>query len=435
MTTLTSDNGRKSIRLKFFLQRHLTAEQKQNLSAAKMVTFLAMESIGEKGEIDLSTAREIEEVANGYTQFFNNDVLVAKITPCFENGKGALAQGLLNGVGYGTTELHVLRPQKEIDARFLYYLTASPIFRRWGEAEMTGAAGQKRVTEEFVRNYRVALPPLEEQRAIAEMLDAETARLDELIAEKERLLALLAEKRRALITRAVTRGLDAAAPVRESGLQWLGDIPEHWDIPPVYARYKVQLGKMLDEKQIRGTHPACYLRNIDVQWGNINTKDLPVMDFDEDDRKAFSLKYGDILICEGGEIGRAAIWREAIDNCYYQKALHRLRPATENDFPDFFVFAMRAMVDTGVFLALSTASTIHHLPAEKLRVIRYPAPPLEEQRAIVDYITAESRKLDDLRDVTKSTVGLLRERRAALIAAAVTGQIDVKQERQKPARQ
>src|SRR5207253_5080350 len=140
-----------------------------------------------------------------------------------ENGKGALARGLLNGVGFGTTELHVLHPRKEVDPRFLYYVTANPIFRQLGEAEMTGATGQKRVPDEFVKNHIVQLPSHNEQRAIADMLDKETARLDELIAEKARLLELLAEKRRALIPRAVTRGLNNAAPLRDTGLKWLGE--------------------------------------------------------------------------------------------------------------------------------------------------------------------------------------------------------------------
>lgn len=101
------------------------------------------------------------------------NVVVAKITPCFENGKGALIRGTLNGIGFGTTELHVLSPGSEIDARYLYYITANDRFRRLGEAAMFGVAGQKRVPEDFVRDYRVPVPPLAQQRAIA---DASTAR-------------------------------------------------------------------------------------------------------------------------------------------------------------------------------------------------------------------------------------------------------------------
>ena len=206
-------------RMRFLTRRGPSDEQRQVLASATQATFLPMESIGEQGELDCSAIREVDDVENGYTRFFDGDVLVAKITPCFENGKGALVRGTLNGVGFGTTELHVLSPGNEIDARYLYYVTASDRFRRLGEAAMFGAAGQKRVPEDFVRDYRVSVPPLARQCAIADYLDRETARLDALIVEKECLLKLLAEKRQALIIRAVTRGLDRDAPGRDSGLK------------------------------------------------------------------------------------------------------------------------------------------------------------------------------------------------------------------------
>ena len=117
--------------------------------------------------------------------FSTGDVLVAKITPCFENGKGALVRGTPERRRLRNSELHVLNLGNEIDARFLYYITVSDRFRRLGEAAMFGAAGQKRVPEDFVRNYRVPVPPLSQQRAIADYLDLETTRLDVLVAEEE----------------------------------------------------------------------------------------------------------------------------------------------------------------------------------------------------------------------------------------------------------
>ena len=284
------------------------------------------------------------------------------------------------------------------------------------------------VATEDVANLLVEDAILGEQRAIADYLDRETARLDALVAAKERVLGLLAEKRRALITRAVTRGLDPRASLRDSGIPYLGEIPEHWETPPVYARFEVQLGKMLDEKKIKGIHLAPYLRNVDVQWGAINIVDLPEMDFDEDDRLRYALRPDDILVCEGGEVGRCALWDGAHSECYYQKALHRVRPVGSKDVAAFFVLVMRAIVDSGQFLLQSSAATIQHLPAEKLRVVRYPAPPFDEQRAIVAYVSVETSKLDALRAATERTIALLKERRAALIAAAVTGAIEIRGE-------
>ena len=195
-------------RLRFLTRRYLSEHRKEILARAKQVTFLPMENIGEQGEIDLSITRDIDDIRSGYTQFFDDDVLVAKITPCFENGKGALVRGTLSGVGFGTTELHVLTPGEELNARFLYYVTASNRFRNLGEAAMFGAAGQKRVPEDFIRDYEVPVPPLARQRAIADYLDRETARLDELAARTRDTVVLLKERRGALVAAAVTGQID-----------------------------------------------------------------------------------------------------------------------------------------------------------------------------------------------------------------------------------
>ena len=150
----------------------------------------------------------------------------------------------------------------------------------------------------------IQLPPLPEQIAIAAFLDRETARIDALVSKKERLIELLQEKRTALITRAVTRGLDPEAPMKDSGVEWLGEIPAHWEIAPVYARYEVALGKMLDTKRISGESLGSYIRNVDVQWDSVNTDDLPQMDFPEQERERYRLQPSDLLVCEGGGGGQ-----------------------------------------------------------------------------------------------------------------------------------
>ena len=192
-----------------------------------------MDAVGELGGLRLDAMRTLDEIGSGYTYFADGDVVVAKITPCFENGKGALAAGLTNGVAFGTTELHVLRPAADLDMRFLFYMTISERFRKLGEAWMYGAGGQKRVPDIFIKDLRVPFPPLGEQRAIAALLDDRTARIDTLIAEKRRLLELLAEKRQAVITHAVTKGLDPTALMKDTGIPWLGDMPAHWEVKRV----------------------------------------------------------------------------------------------------------------------------------------------------------------------------------------------------------
>ena len=146
------------------------------------VSFVAMADVSESGVIDNV---ELRKASTGYTPFAVGDVLVAKITPCFENGKGAHVRGLSTRCGLGSTEFHVLRPRSTTSDRYLYHLTRTSQFRLQGEGLMSGSAGQRRVPTEFFSRYAVRMPPLEEQRRIAEILDT----IDESIQATERVIA------------------------------------------------------------------------------------------------------------------------------------------------------------------------------------------------------------------------------------------------------
>ncbi len=211
---------------------------------------------------------------------------------------------------------------------------------------------------------------------------------------------------------------------KDSDIKWLGGIPAHWIVAPVYARYQVQLGKMLDQKQITGEHLGPYLRNIDVQWNRINTIDLPQMDFPPSSKARFALWPGDLIVCEGGEVGRAAIWRGELDECYYQKALHRLRPYKPSDNPRFFYYTMWNAAKLGVFVAGGNPNTIDHLTADKLRKYRFAFPPFKEQRTIAAFLDRKTTHIDTLIAKKERQIELLQEKRAALISHAVTKGLD-----------
>lgn len=225
---------------RFCMRVNPRAERLRELEPEDEVSFIPMEAVGEYGGLKLDLTRKIGDVGGGYTEFQDGDVVVAKITPCFENGKGALAPSLLNGAAYGTTELHVLRALPEMERRYLFYLAISFAYRKTGEAEMYGAGGQKRVPPEFNKDFRTPIPPLPEQRAIANFLGAETAKLDTLVAKKRALIEKLEEKRTALISLAVTgalppdaaraAGLEPHPRLKPSGVGWLGNVPEHWEV-------------------------------------------------------------------------------------------------------------------------------------------------------------------------------------------------------------
>jgi type I restriction enzyme, S subunit len=401
------------------------------------VSFIPMEAVGENGGLNLDVTRPLGEIGSSYTEFEDGDIVVAKITPCFENGKGALASGLQNGVALGTTELHVLRPLPHLEGRFLFYLTMSSVYRKMGEAEMYGAGGQKRVPHEFNKDFAIPLPPRNEQRVIARFIEAQTARLETLMTTRRELIEKLKEKRTALISRTVTRGLPpkAARPaglkphpkLKPSGIEWLGDIPQHWTTPPLYVRYSIELGKMLNEGRISGDHLVPYLRNIDVQWDRIDLEDLPEMGITPGERERYTVAPGDLLVCEGGEVGRAAIVQTLPQSLGFQKALHRMRPKTASEVQRFMYYTLLWASAAGVFIAEGNPNTIPHLTGEKLRRYRFPTPPPEEQTAIARYLDRETTKIDRMVEKVEAAIERLQEYRTALITAAVTGKIDVRE--------
>ena len=209
-----------------------------------------------------------------------------------------------------------------------------------------------------------------------------------------------------------------------SGVEWLGEIPAHWDLAPVYARYDVALGKMLDAKRVTGESSGRYLRNVDVQWNAINIENLPEMDFPPTERNRYLLRPGDLLVCEGGEVGRTAIWAGELEECFYQKAIHRVRPWSDSENPRFFYFLMHALAKRGVFTAGGNPNTIDHLTAIQLRHYRLPFPGAIEQRAIANHLDRETAKIDALVAKKERLVELLREKRTALITRAVTRGLD-----------
>jgi type I restriction enzyme S subunit len=377
-----------------------------------------MEAIGERGQLDVSTLRDVEDVRNGYSQFLDGDILIAKITPCFENGKGALVTGTLGGVGFGTTELHVLTPDANINGRFLYYVTASPVFRRLGEGCMTGAAGQQRVPEDFVRDYRLPVPAISDQIAIADYLDRETARLDALVASKERLLALLAEKRQAIISRAVTRGVDPHASLRDSGVSWLGEIPAHWETR--------RLAWLFRERDDRG-EPDLPLLEVSINAGVV------LREFSEERIESTAADFNTYKVARRGDVAfnKMRMWQGAVG----------VAPEDGLVSPDYVVAAPTGSLSpeyagmlfrTPAFSA-ECARRSHGIVWDRLRLywdgfreIEVPLPSPQQQAEITARVDSETAKIDALSAATERTIALLKERRAALIAAAVSGAIEVR---------
>jgi len=390
-----------------------------------------MEAVGEQGELSLDHTRPIGQVLTGYTYFSEGDVSIAKITPCFENGKGAIMRGLTGGVGFGTTELIVARARPdETTPEFLDWLFRSPAFRSRGEAAMYGAGGQKRVPDNFVRDFISPGAPLEEQIGIAAFLDRETAKIDALIEEQRRLIALLKEKRQAVISHAVTKGLDPNAPMKDSGIEWLGEVPAHWRVVPLKFLASVQTG--LAKGKDHGdavTVRVPYLRVANVQNGYLNLEDVAEIEVLPADIDRYRLRVGDVLMNEGGDfdkLGRGDVWRGQISDCLHQNHVFAVRPTkvasswlnivNGSDYAQRF-FMLRSKQTTN--LASISSSNLMELPVV--------LPPVDEQAKIEEVVQSARTELDALTGEAQRAIDLLTERRAALISAAVTGKIDVRE--------
>jgi type I restriction enzyme S subunit len=205
----------------------------------------------------------------------------------------------------------------------------------------------------------------------------------------------------------------------------LGSVPQEWPVAAVAHHFDVDLGKMLNPERARGEHMRPYLRVANVQWGEIGTGDLLQMDFPPEERRRYGLRAGDLLVCEGGSWpGRAAIWAGSIQEIYYQKALHRLRPRGSS-LAGWLYYCLMAAERLNVFAVQGNTSTMTHLTREQLRPQRFPFPDIDVQRSTVAELDSAARADDELRRALIRQLALLAERRQALITAAVTGQLDV----------
>lgn len=395
------------------------------------VSFVPMESVQEYGGLSLDQTRPLAEVATGYTYFRDGDVLAAKITPCFENGKGSIADGLVNGIGFGTTELHVLRPCPDLDRRFLFYVTISHAFRRLGAAEMYGAGGQKRVPDDFIRDFRQPIPSSAEQRAIAAFLDRETARIDALVDKKRRQIELLQEKRSALISHAVTKGLDPNAPMKDSGIEWLGQIPMHWEAKRLkFLCMFITSGSRGWARYYSDTGPV-FIRigNLTRDGIDLRTDDLQRVDPPsgaEGDRTR--TRAGDLLISVTAYIGSVAVVPDDLEEAYANQhtALARLRSNAADS--RWVAYCLASASGQQQFRALVYGGTKEGLSLEDVGDLRVILPPIAEQRAVSAYIDEEYMRTQRLIAKIAESMGNLNEFHTALISAAVTGKIDVRGE-------
>jgi len=268
------------------------------------------------------------------------------------------------------------------------------------------------------------IPPLAEQRAIADFLDHETSRIDVLIAKRQRIIGLLDEKRSALITQAVTKGLDPTAPMRDSGIEWIGEIPEGWDVAPVKRAYEVMLGKMLQTvPKSSADRLSPYLKASNIGAQELETAVFDEMYFTPMEMERLLLRPKDVLVIEGGATaGLSVCVGDLGAGLPFQNSINRVRP--RSDFsPRYLFHYLKLIYQLGIVELLCNRSTFTHFTKDKLEAVEIPLPPPARQRAIADFLDRETSRIDQLKSLNQRQIELLKEKRQALITAAVTGKI------------
>jgi type I restriction enzyme, S subunit len=378
----------------------------RNLADDLPVTFVPMAAVdATSGTISNPVVRPLKEVRKGFTPFSNGDVIIAKITPCMENGKAAIAKNLFNGRGFGSTEFHVFRPKEGLLPEYLYHFIRQESFRNDAKAQFAGTAGQLRVPASFLYDYPMPLPPLSEQERIVTRLEELLSDLDAGVASLQRVRAGL-KRYKASVLKAACEG--KLTGVGEDGL------PEGWRWVTVGEVAEHRLGKMLDKEKNKGELRP-YLRNINIRWFTFDLSDIQYMRVLESELESISVKKGDLIICEGGEPGRAAVWNQE-KSFVIQKALHRVR-FTREVVPIFLTYRLSTDAAMGKLEKYFTGSTIKHFTGQSLHNYRFPLPPLEEQHRIVAEV---EQRLESVKAVDAGVEAGLK--RAARLRQAILKQ-------------
>lgn len=379
------------------------------------------------GEVTLRTNRRVEGFTNavvevGYQGVRRGDLVVHSMDAF------AGAVGVSDSDGKASPVVHAYCPAPGVDPRFYAYLLRD--LARGGFVATLAKGIRERSTSFDSWTFRSLVlprPSLDEQSRISDFLDAETAHIDALIAKKRQLTILFDERLETAIHAGISGLLTRPSEQRAcTERAWVSTLPVDWRMAAIGAHFEVQLGKMLSpdvvaQESDEGAVP--YLRNQDVQWDRVVTEGLPRMRLNAAERWKYSLRRGDLLVCEGGEVGRSAIWNGA-EELSFQKAVHRLRPLRAAN-ARFLMYCLRAASWRGLFVAEGNHSTIAHLTAEQLRTHRMPFPDPVEQATIVEVLDKEAARTAMVREKADRQIELLHEHRQALITAAVTGQIAI----------
>jgi type I restriction enzyme, S subunit len=402
----------------------------RGLVGSAAVSFIPMSDVSESGQWTWKQTRTFRSIAAGFTAFEDGDILVAKITPCMENGKGAHATGLQSGIGFGSTEFHILRAKPGADSRFIFQLTQWRNFRKAAESQMVGSAGQRRVPRQFLEEFPIARFSIAEQTQIAEILDT----LDTAIHETEAIIAKLKSVKQGLLHDLLTRGIAANGELRatqaeaphlykDSALGW---IPKEWDVQA--------LGQMLAEPTRNGLYKSSQFHGggpLMLQMGGMFVGEAA--DFHTATRVRvnpselhnFGLMIGDLLFARRSLVfegaGLCVIVRSLPGAATFESSIVRARVVEGTVHPEFVCQFLRGESSKAQRRTLIRQVAVSGVSSADIRQFLIAKPALAEQTAIVESQGISQERIDH----EIALVAKLRRQKSGLMDDLLTGRVRV----------
>ncbi|MDK9352911.1 restriction endonuclease subunit S [Propionibacterium freudenreichii] len=372
-----------------------------SIAPTEQISFVGMAQLDAQSAVATPLdSRSFSSVSKGYTIFNNHDILAAKITPCWENGKIGEAS-LTHPIGVGSTEFHVIRHGKSIDRRYLLHFLRRPEIRTAGQLRMTGSGGQRRVPASFIKELRIPLPPLDEQRRIAAILD----QADAIRAKRHQTLNHL-------------ESLPAAI--------FLKNFHEdsHDEYTPLSNLADIASGITKGRRTSDPTRPVPYLAVYNVQAGHLKMDFVKTINATTEEIDRYSLHSGDLVLTEGGDpdkLGRGTVWRDELPLCLHQNHIFRVR--VRPDIPlhsDFLSAFMASSTARKYFLRAAKQTTgIASINMRQLRALPVRLPPITLQKLFVD----ELNKINAQRSRVKAALARDDELFASLQSRAFKGEL------------
>lgn len=357
------------------------------------------------------------ETISKYTVVAPDDIMINGLNLNYDFISQRVAQVRENGV---ITSAYVsLRPTSLACSRYYTYFLKSMDFKKMFHGMGTGI----RLTLSYneLKNQFIPFPSIAEQQAIADYLDTATAKIDEAIAQQQKMIDLLNERKQIIINNAVTKGLNPGAPMKDSGVDWIGEIPEHWEITKLKKKSKIILGKMLSNAPGNKYEYFCAK---DVHYGCADDSDLKQMFFSDTEREQYKVNYGDMLIVEGGAgAGGCAIYK-GTKTAYIQNSIMIVR-GNEDMVNEYICSFMQSINQRGYVEFICNKATIPHFTKEKAGGVNIAVPPIEEQNKIVKYIEKMCAPIDNAISSAAKQISLLQERKQIIINDVVTGKVKV----------